>query len=91
MDMTAPDTVKTAVMIETARYLITGNVSVPPETRLSDYANDTSRSFFALTEAALGPLDQPERGRQVDFLLIARHEVTLIAPGLSPRETLRAA
>ena len=67
------------------------DASVPPETRLSDYANDTSRSFFALTEAALGPLDQPERGRQVDFLLVARHEVTLIAPGLSPRETLRAA
>jgi hypothetical protein len=85
------DTVKTAVMIETARYLITGNVSVPSETRLSDYANDCSRAFFALTEAALGPLDQPERGRQVDFLLVARHEVTLIAPGLAPHELRVAA
>jgi hypothetical protein len=86
-----PDTVKTAVMIETARYLITGNVSVPSQTRLSDYANDSSRAFFALTDAALGPLDQPEHGRQVDFLLVARHEVTLIAPGLAPREALKAA
>ena len=80
------DTVKTAVMIETARYLITGNVSLAPDTRLSDYANDDSRGFFALTEAALGPLDQPEHGRQVDFLLVARHEVTLIAPAVMPKE-----
>jgi hypothetical protein len=80
------DTVKTAVMLETARYLITGNVSVASDTRLSDYANDDTRAFFALTEAALGPLDQPERGRHVDFLLVARHEVTLIAPALTPPE-----
>jgi hypothetical protein len=80
------DTVKTAVMIETARYLITGNVSLPPATRLSDYANDAARGFFALTDAALGPLDLPEHGRQVDFLLVARHEVTLIAPAVTPRE-----
>lgn len=38
------------------------------------------RDFFVLTEAALGPLDLPDRGRQVDFLLVARHEVALIAP-----------
>jgi len=80
------DTVKTAVMIETARYLITGNVSVPTDTRLSDYANDDARAYYALTEAALGPLDQPEHGRQVDFLLVARHEVTLIAPAVMPKE-----
>jgi hypothetical protein len=80
------DTVKTAVMIETARYLITGNVSVPADTRLSDYANDDARAYYALTEAALGPLDQPERGRHVDFILVARHEVTLMAPALTAQE-----
>jgi hypothetical protein len=80
------DTVKTAVMIETARYLITGNVSVPTDTRLSDYANDDARAYYALTEAALGPLDQPERGRHVDFILVARHEVTLMAPALTAQE-----
>lgn len=41
------ETVKTFVMIETARYLITGNVAVAAGARLSDYANDPSRDFFA--------------------------------------------
>lgn len=74
------ETVKTFVMIETARYLITGNVTVAAGARLSDNANDPSRDFSALTEAALGALDLPDRGRQVDFLLVADHEVALIAP-----------
>jgi len=74
------ETVTPFVMLETARYLITGNVAVAVGARLSEYANDRNRDFFALTEAARAPLDLPDRGRQVDFLLVARHEVALIAP-----------
>jgi hypothetical protein len=71
---------KTPVVIETRRYQIVGNVSVPDGTRLSDYANDGSRAFFAITEVQYAPLEQLERTRNVEFMLVNRLEVSVMLP-----------
>lgn len=75
------DVIRTGITLETARYAIRGEVSVPVGERLSDYANDEARDFFALTNAYLAPLDNPERERHVGFILVARHEIGVMMPG----------
>ena len=71
---------KVAVVIETARHQICGNVAVPAVSRLSDYANDPQRRFWAVTEAEITALEHPDRARIVPFLLIAAHEIGMISP-----------
>ena len=86
--MSEAQTIRTPIIIETSRYRIAGNVAVPLGERLSDYANDPDRSFFAVTEARVAPLDYPERDRPVEFVLVARHEVGLISPGWDETEAV---
>lgn len=68
------------VVVETSRYRIRGSVAVPTEERLSDYANAGGRDFFAVTDALVAPLDNPERERKVGFILVARHEIGVMLP-----------
>ena len=71
---------KVAVVIETSRHQICGQVAVPAVSRLSDYANDPARRFWAVTDAEVSELHGSDRSRQVGFLLIAAHEITMISP-----------
>ena len=73
--------IKTAVLIETARHQILGNVTVPAGERLSDYVNDRERDFFSVTEAQMAPLEDRDRMRDVDFILVNRSEISIIRPG----------
>ena len=74
------DHVRSPVMVETSRYRIRGFVTHPAGTRLSDYANEGGRDFFAITDAYLAPLETPEREHSVGFILVARHEVGVMFP-----------
>jgi hypothetical protein len=78
--------VQVAVLIETSRHHIVGNVTVPTVDRLSDYANDPERRFWAVTDAQVAPIEDPDRLRGVDFVLVARHEITMIRPGWSAQD-----
>jgi len=71
---------RTNVVLETTRYRIRGEVTVRTDGRLSDYANEPTRHFFAITDAHIAPVENPERERAVPFLLVARHEVGLMLP-----------
>ena len=71
---------KVAVVIETTRHQICGHVAVPAVSRLSDYANDPARRFWAVTDAEVSDLQGSDRTRHVGFLLIAAHEITMISP-----------
>jgi hypothetical protein len=80
--------VLTSVLIETDRHRIIGNVYVPAVDRLSDYANDPTRHFWSVTDAQIAPLDDPDRERSVDFVLVARHEILMIRPGWTEQRHL---
>lgn len=71
------------LIIITDRHRIAGNVAVPTvgRNRLSDYANDPDRAFFAITDARMSPLDAPERVEQMNFVMVARRQIVLIMPG----------
>ena len=76
----APEMHKVAVVIETKSLRISGNVAVPAVSRLSDYANDPQRRFWAVTEAEIAPLSAPARRRESHFILVASHEICVISP-----------
>jgi len=71
------------LIIHTDRHRITGTVAVPTvgRNRLSDYANDPDREFFAVTDALMAPLDAPDEVQAMDFVMVARRQVLLVMPG----------
>lgn len=71
------------VIVETDRYRIEGNLTLPREgyrSRLSDYVNQRDRDFFAFSEATLTPLFGDGEPVQVPFVMVARGHVVLVTP-----------
>ena len=71
------------LIIHTDRHRISGTVAVPTvgRNRLSDYANDPDREFFAVTDARMSPLDAPDEVQELDFIMVARRQIHLVLPG----------
>ena len=70
-----------AIVLETDRYRIEGNLTLPREgyrSRLSDYVNQRDREFFAVSEATLTTLDAPDEVRHAAFLMVARRHVRMV-------------
>jgi len=71
------------VIVETDRYRIEGNLTLPREgyrSRLSDYVNQRDRDFFAFQDATLTPLSGDGDPRTVPFLMVARRHVVMVTP-----------
>jgi hypothetical protein len=78
-----------AIVLETDRYRIEGNLTLPREgyrSRLSDYVNQRDREFFAVSEATLTALDSPDQVRHAEFLMVARRHVRMVT--LASEESL---
>ena len=72
------------IVLETDRWRIEGQLTLPREgyrSRLSDYVNQRDREFFSIQDAILTALDEPHDVRQMQFLMVARRHIRLIAPG----------
>lgn len=70
------------VVVEIERYRIQGALHLPAEgyrSRLSDYMNQREAEFLPMTDCLVTTL-QTDPERRVDFLLVARRHVRLIAP-----------
>lgn len=70
------------VIVEVERYQIAGELHLPAEgyrSRLSDYMNQREAEFLPMTGCTITTLETGQV-RQVDFLLVARRHVRLIAP-----------
>ena len=71
------------VIVETDRYRIEGNLTLPREgyrSRLSDYVNQRDRDFFAFQDATMTPLSGDGDAQVVPFLMVARRHVVLVTP-----------
>ena len=78
------------VVLETDRYRIVGNLTLPREgyrSRLSDYVNQRDREFFAVSDATVTSLDDTESTRNASFIMVARRHVTLVALASEERFT----
>ena len=73
----------TQIMAETERYRITGSLRLPPEgyrSRLSDYLNAAERSFLALTDVEVAPLEGTGEVRRLPFAAVAVAHLVLVTP-----------
>jgi len=71
------------VLLETERYRITGTLSLPRDgfrSRLTDYLNAAERSFLALTDVELRPLEGEREPARMPFLALALAHVVLAIP-----------
>jgi uncharacterized protein DUF6812 len=76
------------VVIETDRYRIVGDLTLPRSgyrSRMTDFLNAAERDFLALTDVLLEPLD-PSDGRreQRDFVAISRRHIVVVMPEGGP-------
>jgi hypothetical protein len=75
------------IVAETDRYRITGSIRVARDgyrSRLSDYLNAPERTFLALTDVELMPLDGGPVERHAFLALSMRHIVFAIEPEAGP-------
>lgn len=75
------------VVLETARYRIEGELSLPREgyrSRITDFLNAEERGFLAIQEAVVEPLDGSGGRRAYPFLALARAHVVMVAPLEAP-------
>jgi hypothetical protein len=71
------------IMLETSRYRITGILNLPRDgyrSRLTDYLNASERSFLALTDVAIVPLEGTAEPRRSPFIAIAIRHIVFAMP-----------
>lgn len=71
------------VLLETARYRITGSLTLPRggyRSRVSDFLNSSERDFISLTDASIQAVnEQGTAGEAVqhEFVAVSRHHIVL--------------
>ncbi len=73
---------KQKVVVETDRYRVSGDVTLPSDgyrSRLSDHVNRNDVTFFTIQDAVLTPLDGTE-GWRADVVMLASAHIRLIVP-----------
>jgi hypothetical protein len=71
------------VVVETDRYRIEGDLTLPREgyrSRLSDHINRREQEFFTIQDANLIALDGSGRDWKAPVLMLARSHIRLIVP-----------
>jgi hypothetical protein len=81
------------ILVETDRYRISGVLKLPRDgyrSRLTDYLNASERSFLALTDVEIAPLDAPSNTEHKGFLALSLRHIVLAMPS-DPSEIDREA
>ena len=71
------------IVVETARYRITGTVLMPRDgyrSRLTDYLNAAERTFIALTDVVLESPDGAGNAEQRAFIAVSLAHIVLAMP-----------
>ncbi len=71
------------VVIETDRYRVTGDLTLPRtgyRSRMTDFLNASERDFIALTDVVLEPIDESEGQVRRDFMAISRRHIVVVMP-----------
>jgi hypothetical protein len=71
------------VVVETDRYRVEGDITLPLEgyrSRLSDYVNRQDQEFLVLVNAELNALDGSGRDWSTPVLMLSRRHIRLVVP-----------
>jgi uncharacterized protein DUF6812 len=75
------------IIIETARYRVVGVLQLPAQgygRRMTDFLNAPERSFLALTDVEIVPLEGPGWVEQRAFLALSIEHIVLAMPADPP-------
>ena len=81
--MAPPELRKKRVVVETDRYRVEGDITLPQEgyrSRLSDYLNRQDQEFLQIVNAELVALDGSGRDWSSPVLMLARRHIRLVVP-----------
>ena len=81
--MPIPEVRRERVVVETDRYRVEGNITLPQEgyrSRLSDYLNRKDQEFLIMVDAELNALDGSGRDWSSPVLMLARRHIRLVVP-----------
>jgi hypothetical protein len=76
------------IIVETARYRITGFLRLPKDgyrSRLTDYLNAAERTFLPLTDVEIEPLDGDHGGERRAFVALSLSQIVLAMPADASR------
>ena len=71
------------VVVETDRYRVEGDMTLPKEgyrSRLSDHLNRRDQEFFTIQDAKLTALDGSGRDWSAPVIMLAREHIRLVVP-----------
>jgi hypothetical protein len=71
------------VVVETDRYRVEGDMTLPKEgyrSRLSDHVNRRDQEFFTIQNAKLTALDGSGRDWSAPVIMLARQHIRLVVP-----------
>ena len=71
------------VVVETDRYRVEGEMTLPREgyrSRLSDHVNRRDHEFFIVVDAELTALDGSGRNWRAPVVMLARRHIRLLVP-----------
>ena len=71
------------VVVETDRYRVEGDMTLPSEgfrSRLSDHLNRRDQEFLTVVDAEVTALDGSDRSWQAPVLMLARRHIRLVVP-----------
>jgi hypothetical protein len=71
------------IVLETGRYRITGTVRTPRDgyrSRLTDFLNSSERTFIALTDVELEPLNGTGSQQQRAYVAVSLSQIVLAMP-----------
>ena len=71
------------VVVETDRYRVTGQLTLPREgyrSRLTDYLNSAERAFLALTDVEISPIAADGPPERRPFLALSLAHVVMVSP-----------
>ncbi len=71
------------VVIETDRYRIIGDLTLPRtgyRSRMTDFLNASERDFIALTDVVLEAIDESEGKVRREFMAISRRHIVVVMP-----------
>ncbi|MGI8594174.1 MAG: DUF6812 domain-containing protein [Solirubrobacteraceae bacterium] len=77
------DSRKERVVLETDRYRIVGDLTLPRtgyRSRMTDFLNASERDFIALTDVVLEPIDESESKVRREFMAISRRHIVVVMP-----------
>jgi hypothetical protein len=81
------------IIVETDRYRLSGVLHIPRDgsrSRMSDFLNESDRTFLAMTDVEIEPVDGREPPARRAFVAVSVDHIVIAMPADAPEEDTAA-